>query len=288
MVYSMTGFANETLKVPQGELSWEVRSVNHRYLEIQFRLPEAFRSLEQGLRQQVSHALKRGKVDLALQFRPDDDTANGLKVNENLATEVVRAARKIQQTLGEEGGIDALDVLRWPGVVEEQRLDTEELATPAAALLEQALTTLKAARGREGEQIEAMLNARLDQISAAVADVRGRLPDVMLGIKDRMAERVQALEARVDAERLEQELAILAQKIDVAEELDRIDAHVLETRAALETTEAIGRRLDFLMQEFNREANTLASKSADPATSAVAVELKVLIEQMREQVQNVE
>jgi uncharacterized protein (TIGR00255 family) len=288
MVYSMTGFANETLKLPQGEISWELRSVNHRYLEAQFRLPEPFRGLEQTLREQVTHSVKRGKLDLTLQFRPAQGALGGLKVNADLASRVVAAAKHLQTELGEGSQIDPLDVLRWPGVVAEQRPDTEQLAEPVHQLLGSALEALQATRGREGERIEVMLSTRLEKIGAAVADVRARLPEVMHSIKERVLERAQSLEVRVDNDRLEQELVMLAQKLDVAEELDRLDAHIAETRAALKTTQPIGRRLDFLMQEFNREANTLASKSADAATSTIAVDLKVLIEQMREQVQNVE
>ena len=288
MIYSMTGFANETLKLPQGDLSWELRSVNHRYLEAQLRLPEAFRNLEQALREQVTQSIKRGKLDLILQFRPADGASNGLNINNELAGRVVEAARQLQTHLDAAGQIDPLDVLRWPGVIEEQRPDAEALAEPIHELLGKALDSLQSNRGREGERIEEMLSTRLDKIETTVAEVRERMPAVLLGIKERVLERANALEVRVENDRLEQELVMLAQKLDVAEELDRLDAHIAETRAALKTTKPIGRRLDFLMQEFNREANTLASKSADAETSTSAVDLKVLIEQMREQVQNVE
>lgn len=288
MVYSMTGFASETRKLPQGELTWEVRSVNHRYLETQFKLPDAFRALEHELRQAVGQTLKRGKVDLALQFRPVGQSESGLSINNELAAAVIKAARAIQTTNSLDGALEPLDVLRWPGVIEEQGFDTAELAEPIKALLEQSLAGLKAARQREGEQIAAMLESRLEQVSVAVAGVRARLPEVMGMIKGRILERARSLEVKVEPERLEQELVLLAQKLDVAEELDRLDAHIVETRTALKASEPVGRRLDFLMQEFNREANTLASKAADPDTSTVAVDLKVLIEQMREQVQNVE
>jgi uncharacterized protein (TIGR00255 family) len=288
MIYSMTGFASESLKLPEGELAWEIRSVNHRYLEAQFKLPEGFRQFEHALREQVAAQIKRGKLDASLKFRPADNSMAALSINAELAAQVINHAEQLAAGMTTASKIDPLDIMRWPGVVEEKRLDIDALSEPAKELLSQSIKALQATRGSEGERIAAMLESRLEKISLLVIDVRSRLPEVMQGIRERVAERARTLETRVDPDRLEQELVLLAQKLDVAEELDRLDAHIEETRAALKTDKPIGRRLDFLMQEFNREANTLASKSGDPATSTIAVDLKVLIEQMREQVQNVE
>jgi len=288
MIYSMTGFASESLKLPEGELAWEIRSVNHRYLETQFKLPEGFRQLEHALREQVAAQIKRGKLDASLKFRPANNSVTALSINAELASQVIKHAEQLAAGMTTASKIDPLDIMRWPGVVEEKRLDIDALSKPAKELLSQSIKSLQATRGSEGERIAAMLLSRLENISLLVSDVRSRLPEVMQGIRERVAERARTLETRVDPDRLEQELVLLAQKLDVAEELDRLDAHIEETRAALKTDKPIGRRLDFLMQEFNREANTLASKSGDPATSTIAVDLKVLIEQMREQVQNVE
>ena len=288
MTYSMTGFANETEKLPNGDLTWELRTVNHRYLEAQFKLPEGFRQLEQPLRELVQKHIKRGKLDAVLQFQPSKQASADLQINSELANQVIQRAEQLATQIGKPDQINPMEILRWPGVVEEQRADLDTLTTPARQLLEKALVSLQAAREREGSRIKTMIDERLDQISKHVANVRERLPEVTDNVRKKISERAQTLDSRVDPERLEQELVFLAQKLDVAEELDRLDAHIAETRATLAANKPIGRRLDFLMQEFNREANTLASKSGDATTSAIAVDLKVLIEQMREQIQNVE
>ncbi len=288
MTNSMTGFANEEQKLPQGELAWELRTVNHRFLEVQFKLPEGLRRFERELRELAATKINRGKLDASLQFRPSAGAAAELNINTELARRVIEQAELVNTDISTSSGINPLDILRWPGVIEERSYDVDALLEPAQALLAKALDSLSAARQREGERIEAMLESRLTQISTMVGEVRARLPEVTEAMRQRVAERARSLDARIDPERLEQELVLLAQKLDVAEELDRLDAHVEEARSALATPGPKGRRLDFLMQEFNREANTLGSKSGDPTTSAIAVDLKVLIEQMREQVQNVE
>ena len=288
MINSMTGFASGEITTSHGQLLWELRTVNHRYLEAQFRLPEGFRALESQLRDLATGKLKRGKLDASLQFRPAVKPEAALQINEALAQTVIGQAEKLAARMDDPEDISPLDVLRWPGVVTETAIDTTELFEPAKALLENTLDSLIAARGREGGRIEIMLDERLTQIGELSTQVRACMPEVLAGIRERVQERARLLEARIDDDRLEQELVMLAQKMDVAEELDRLDAHIEETRAAFSMDGAVGRRLDFLMQEFNREANTLGSKSADPATTKAAVDLKVLIEQMREQVQNVE
>jgi uncharacterized protein (TIGR00255 family) len=288
MIKSMTGFASGETTTSHGELLWELRTVNHRYLDTQFKLPEGFRALEPQLRDLAAGKLSRGKLDASLQFRPAVKPEAALQINEALAQTVIARAEKLAQGMDDPEDISPLDVLRWPGVVTEAAIDTTELFEPAKALLDSTLETLCAARGREGARIQTMLDERLDQISVLSAQVREIMPAILTGIRERVLERARQLETRIDDDRLEQELVMLAQKMDIAEEIDRLDAHIEETRAAFSMDGAVGRRLDFLMQEFNREANTLGSKSADPATTKTAVDLKVLIEQMREQVQNVE
>jgi uncharacterized protein (TIGR00255 family) len=284
----MTGFASGETSTPSGTLLWELRSVNHRYLECSFRLPDGFRVLEARLREQVGAQLQRGKLDATLQFRPAEQTAGQLRVNSALAASVITAAERLNEDIENPALIGALDVLRWPGVVLEDKLDVSSLYAPAAALLDETLAVLVANRAREGARLQAALDDRLTRISTLTGELRDAAPQVVNSIRGKLRERAAALEVRLDPERLEQELVLLAQKLDIAEELDRLDAHIAETRAAFDMPGAVGRRLDFLMQEFNREANTLGSKSADAVTSKAAVELKVLIEQLREQVQNIE
>jgi uncharacterized protein (TIGR00255 family) len=288
MTNSMTGFATADCSTKYGDLVWELRTVNHRYLETQFKLPDGFRVLEPALRDIAASKLKRGKLDASLQFRAATQAKTELKINAALAKQVIRQAENLAREIDDPEEFSGLDILRWPGVVTEDAIDTTELFQPVQDLLSAALDSLCAARAREGARIQAMLEERLEQIAILSGQVRARMPEVLAGIRERVLERARSLEARIDDDRLEQELVMLAQKMDVAEELDRIDAHVEETRGAFAMEGVVGRRLDFLMQEFNREANTLGSKSADPATTKAAVDLKVLIEQLREQVQNVE
>ena len=288
MINSMTGFASGEQITARGELQWEVRTVNHRYLEAQFKLPEGFRALEADFRERVNARLKRGKLDATLQFRPVVPAGDALQLNNALAATVIARAKSLARDIDSAAGFSGLDILRWPGVVTEASIDTSELFEPAKILLDSTLDALCAARAREGARLHALLEERLQQIAALSAQVRVRMPEVLVAIRERTRERARALEVRIEEERLEQELVLLAQKMDVAEELDRLDAHIAEARATFTMEGAIGRRLDFLMQEFNREANTLGSKSADAETTRIAVDIKVLIEQLREQVQNVE
>lgn len=287
-INSMTGFASAEITASVGELSWELRSVNHRYLEVQLKLPEGFRRAEPALRDLIGSRLMRGKVDAALQFNPSADTTASIAINEQLAGEVIARARQLENDIPNPAPLAALEVLRWPGVVKENELDVQTLFEPAQESLAKALDALVETRGREGKRIHTLLDEKLGQVSELVAGVRSRMPEVLENVRSRLQERATAFEAKIDNDRLEQELVMLAQKMDVAEELDRLDAHIEEARSTFTMKGAIGRKLDFLMQEFNREANTLGSKSADPQTSRASVELKVLIEQMREQVQNVE
>lgn len=288
MVRSMTAFARVSDELQQATLVWEIRSVNHRYLEAFVRLPEELRVMEPQVRERVGARLGRGKLECTLRISWSGRVGNRLELDEQYLQMLLDACRKVETRSPEATSPGVMELLRWPGVVREPEPETAPIVERALALLEQALDELVATREREGQQICPLLATRLDGIEQQVASVRQRLPEVHANIRSRMEDRLADLQTRVDPDRLEQELVFLAQKMDIDEELDRLEGHVVEARHVLERDEPVGRRLDFLMQEFNREANTLGSKSADGATTAVSVELKVLIEQMREQVQNVE
>ena len=287
MIRSMTAFARQEHEADWGVLTWELRSVNHRYLEVSLRLPDELRSLETAVRERASRRLGRGKLDCNLRYKPTQRRA-ALALDAQALDQTLAACEQIRSQLPDAAAINPLDLLRWPGVIQEESADLAPLAEAALTLFDQALNELVATRDREGEQIHEILRTRLDAMEPLVASARARLPEVLARIRDKLRLRVQELTANPDPDRLEQELAYLAQKMDVDEELDRLTGHIAEVRRVFKLAEPVGRRLDFLMQEFNREANTLGSKSADSETTKVSVELKVLIEQMREQVQNVE
>jgi uncharacterized protein (TIGR00255 family) len=289
MIRSMTGFARRERQGPWGTLTCELRSVNHRYLELSLRLPDDLRGLEGDARQLLSGALRRGKVDAGLYLRGAPAAAAAIEIDHALAGQVIAGAAAVRAVAGDAAGtVNPLDVLRWPGVIRDSERNITPIAAAAAELLRETATDLNDARAREGARIRDMLVQRCDGLRDAVATVRARLPEVAARIRARVLERVAQLGTAVDAERLEQEIALLAYKMDVEEELDRLGSHIAETLQVLDSQEPAGRRLDFLMQEFNREANTLSSKSQDTETTRAAVDMKVLIEQMREQVQNVE
>ena len=284
----MTGFARETAETQFGTMTCEMRTVNHRFLDIQFRLPDELRTKEIDLRNRVGESLKRGKVECAVFLKRGDAAGAELSVNEALVAQLADRATEISKLLPESHALDPIDVLRWPGVVTEPEIDTEPLFADAQSLVDRTLAAMTAMRASEGERISAMIDARLGDILTIASSVRARMPQVLDAVRTKQQERIDKLDIEADPARLETELALIAQKLDVDEELDRLESHVSEVRAALASDEPVGRRLDFLMQELNREANTLGSKSADTETTQAAVELKVLIEQMREQVQNVE
>jgi uncharacterized protein (TIGR00255 family) len=288
MLRSMTGFARAERATAAGLLAWEIRSVNHRYLEVSLRLPEELRGSEAEFRRTIGGSARRGKVDASFYVRPAATASREFALDEALLDRLIENATAVQRRLGAVGRIDAVDLLRWPGVVREAERDTSSLASAAMELLAEALTAFAGTRASEGERIAQMLSSRAAQLHGIADEVAARLPEVQLRIRAKLQERVAALGAEVNPERLEQEIALLAQKMDVAEELDRLRSHVEEMTTTLASGDAVGRKLDFLMQEFNREANTLSSKSQDVETTRKAVELKVLIEQMREQIQNVE
>jgi uncharacterized protein (TIGR00255 family) len=290
MTRSMTAFARRETQTELGTLSWEIRALNHRYLEFSPHLPEELRVTEPEVRARVGEKLGRGKVDASLRFkaaRGAPGAAPGL--NRAYAEQLLSLHRDLSALAGEEQSPpDITELLRWPGVVQEAEPDLEPLQARALALLDETLEELVAGRTREGERLAAAIVMRLDRLVSELDAVRAILPELRQAFQDKLRARLEAVAGELDAGRLEQEMAIFAQKMDVDEELDRTRTHVEEIRRVLELDEPIGRRLDFLMQELNREANTLGSKSVDPRLSRAAVELKVLIEQMREQVQNLE
>jgi uncharacterized protein (TIGR00255 family) len=288
MIRSMTGYARHEQVHEGNVLTWEARSVNHRFLEISFRLPEALRGHEAEFKARVQGTLGRGKVDLALRLGHAPGVAAPLALNESLVRRLGEAAARIAELTGTKARLRSGELLRWPGVVEESSPAPEGLAEAAGAGLETVLAALVEARESEGGRLADLLETRCAQILELAAAVDARMPALREQQLTRLRERVARLGVEVEPGRLEQELAMLASRIDVAEELDRLQAHVAEIRSTLGRDEPVGRRLDFLIQELNREANTLGSKSVDSDVTRSAVELKVLIEQMREQVQNVE
>ncbi|HEX4243173.1 MAG TPA: YicC/YloC family endoribonuclease [Steroidobacteraceae bacterium] len=283
----MTGFARRERQFPWGLLAWELKTVNHRYLEMGCRLPEEFRIGEAEFRQAIAASVKRGKVECALHYRPVAVTG-ALEVDGELLASLTRRAKSIAADAGPASHIDVLDLLRWPGVIRDGSRDYAPMLAAAQALLGDALEELARFRDSEGGRLRDALEQRCAGLIDFSARVTERLPEVRSRIRARLLERISQLSTDVDHDRLEQELAILAQRLDVDEEIDRLRGHVSEVRKTFNGHEAAGRRLDFLMQELNREANTLSSKSQDIETTRAAVDMKVLIEQMREQVQNVE
>jgi len=288
MLHSMTGFARESVETELGTLTWEIRAVNHRYLDVQFKLPEDLRPKEQSFRQQASSSLGRGKVECALYFRRATNQSNEMQLDTDLIELIGHRISDLTAKLPNVAAVNPIEILRWPGVVQQADVDVEPLVAEAGALLDKALAAIGNMRSSEGQRIAEMLESRCAEIDTISKSVRARMPEVLDAVRVKQQERLASLDVDADPARLEVELALLATKIDVDEELDRLESHLVEIRDALKAKKPVGRRLDFLMQELNREANTLGSKSADTETTRAAVDLKVLIEQMREQIQNVE
>ncbi|EHA1125012.1 YicC family protein [Vibrio navarrensis] len=288
MIYSMTGYARKEVKSDWGTAVWEIRSVNQRYLETYFRLPEQFRGLEPLLRDRFRQRLARGKVECNLRFEANPAAKSELKINEALAKQVIKAAEQVMHMTGELSRINPFQVMQWPGVMETPEQDMDTINKALLATFDEALAEFIESRGREGDNMKALIEQRLEAISAEVVKVRARMPEILQWQRERLLGKFEEAKIELDATRVEQELILLAQKSDVAEELDRLDSHVKEARNVLKKGGACGRKLDFMMQEFNRESNTLASKSIATDITASGVELKVLIEQMREQIQNIE
>jgi uncharacterized protein (TIGR00255 family) len=284
----MTAFARVQQSEKFGTLTWELRSVNSRYLDINCRLPEDFRAQEGRVRECINKRLQRGKVECGLRFVPELALETGLEVNAALVKSLIDACQQINTRLHQPSEINPVDILNWPGVVAEPEQDFKAIFAASEQLLQKALDELVENRLREGERMRELIEKRCASMQQVVDKVRQQLPQIQQHYREKLTARLEELSASVDQDRLEQELVFLAQKMDVDEELDRLDAHLKELCDVLDRDEAVGRRLDFLMQELNREANTLGSKSADISTTQASVELKVLIEQMREQIQNIE
>lgn len=288
MLHSMTGFARESVETTIGTLTWEIRAVNHRYLDVQFKLPEDLRPKEQVFRQQASAVLGRGKVECGLFFRRATDQSTEMQLDTDLVALIGARISEISAKIPAAAAVNPVEILRWPGVMQQAEIDAEPLFDAATTLLDKALQAIDSMRQSEGQRIAEMLESRCVEIAAIAGSVRARMPEVLAASRLKQRVRIEKLDVAADPARLEVELALIAQKIDVDEELDRLESHMVEIRDALSDKKPVGRRLDFLMQELNREANTLGSKSADTETTRAAVDLKVLIEQMREQIQNVE
>lgn len=284
----MTGFAAASRTVQGFQITWEIRSVNHRFLDIGFRLPDEFRSIEQTFRQRSSSVLGRGKVDCSLRVQRDLRAESGAALQPERLAAVVDLLREARSYAPKAAEPTLIDLLRWPGVVEERRPETDALGAAAIDALEEALRELIAARGREGQFLADVLKQRCVTIRTLAGEIRPRVGSVEERFRARLAERLEKVDIETHPERLEQEVALLLQRLDITEELDRLEGHVREIEDSLKSDEPVGRRLDFLVQELNREANTIASKSSDAQLSSLAVELKVVVEQIREQVQNVE
>jgi len=286
-IHSMTAFARNEVKGDWGNAVWEIRSVNQRFLETYFRLPEQFRSIEPVLRERFRKALNRGKIECGLRFTANPAAKNELMLNETLAKQLITHANTISK-LAESSTLNPVEIMRWPGVMEAEEADMDAIQAEVLAGFDQALKDFIKARASEGENMKALIEQRLEGITAQAEMVKGHMPEIIQWQKDRIVEKFNDAGIEPESGRVEQELVLLAQKMDVDEEIDRLHSHVKETRNILKKGGPQGRRLDFMMQEFNREANTLGSKSINADITNAAVELKVLIEQMREQIQNIE
>ena len=288
MIRSMTGFARHECQDSWGTLVCELRTVNHRFLEISLRLPEELRSLDAEIRQLIAAALRRGKVDANIYLKATTASARLNEIDAEVLKQLTSRIAEVRSSIAADAPLSALDVLRWPGLLKDSERDASPLLIAAQELVKTTFLELNEMRHREGARIHELLAQRCEAIATQVNIVKTRLPEIAARQRERMLARLATLNAQVDQERVEQELVIFAHKMDVDEEMDRLTSHLVEIRGVIASTEPAGRRLDFLMQELNREANTLSSKSQDADTTRAAVELKVVIEQMREQIQNVE
>ncbi|MFQ3201596.1 MAG: hypothetical protein ACI9SK_002331 [Zhongshania sp.] len=283
----MTAFAHQRFDYPWGSVTWELRSVNHRYLELSFKLPESWRQLEPSLRDALRSKLQRGKVECALRVQQHKQQQD-LQLNDEFASQILTAAHRLKTHIADTAPINVLELLRWPGVLEPQTLDNDAISKQLLDGFNTALNEHIATRQREGSALAHLIEQRLDNITDIVIDIRSKMPSIVIAQRDKLQQRLAELKVELDPSRLEAEIALIAQKADVDEELDRLDTHVKEVRRVIKQGGASGRRLDFFMQELNREANTLSSKAVVADSTQAAVELKVLIEQMREQIQNIE
>ncbi len=288
LIYSMTGYAAVTREVPHGSLNLELRSVNNRYLDIQFRLPDEFRLLEPVMREFLTAQLNRGKVECRLSFLRLTGAEDPQQLNANLLQKLLQLNRSVRAALPDAQSLGVADILRWPGILGADALPAENLRESCMELLHVTLDEFAAARAREGEKLKDVLLERLGKMRLLVAEVLPRIPALLAAFQEKLKSRLRDALINYDDDRIRQELALFAGKIDVDEELSRLQTHLDEVERILRKGGAVGKRLDFLMQELNREANTIGSKSTDAEVSKISMELKVLIEQMREQVQNIE
>jgi len=288
MIYSMTGYASAQRELSHGVLSVELRAVNHRFLDLTLRLPEEFRALEGAIREKLSGRLNRGKLECRLNFNSRDAANTQLRLNNALVAELLRLADQVKEHQASAGDLRMADILRWPGVIESDALPSELLQSTALEVLDLALDDFLASRAREGGKLAAILLERVTAMDALIAGVKPLIPQIVSEYEVKLTQRFVEAIGSSDDDRIRQEMVMFAQKVDVLEEIDRLQTHLAELRRILQKGGNAGKRLDFLMQELNREANTLGSKSVSVETSKVSMELKVLIEQMREQVQNIE
>lgn len=284
----MTAFARREAVTPLGVLTWELRSVNHRYLDIALRLPEELRSLEPRVRELINASLARGKVDGTLRYQPNEAVAGAIEMSAEQVQRLLAASDHLRSLAPDVAPLRAVDILRWPGVIKAPPLDVESLGAAALEALSATLTELVATRNREGARLQEFMLVRLQSMEEMAERAKALSPEAARLFRERLEARLKEVKQQLDPARLEQEIVLFAQKADVTEEIDRLTAHFAEIRRVFTQPGPVGRRLDFLMQELNREANTLSSKSTDTRLTNIAVEHKVLIEQMREQVQNIE
>lgn len=288
MIYSMTAFAREQQHLPWGTMICEIRSVNQRYLEPSFKLPDVLKELEIPLREIVRKRLGRGKVECTVRLNRETGQFTSLRINSKFAQQLHQAIEELSQIIGSPLSLSALDLLKWPGITQEMEVDREALNSATESLFTTVLDNLIEMRRREGGELKELILGKLVKIDQLIATIRTRMPEILANHRVRLTARLNELVQELDNSRLEQEMVYLAQKMDVEEELDRLCTHVEEATRVLAQGGTVGRRLDFLMQELHREANTLSSKAVVSDTSLGAVDLKVLIEQMREQIQNIE
>ena len=295
MLKSMTAFARVEENHTMGQFVWEIRSINHRYLEMNFRLPEDVRAAEFAMRKQLQDSLSRGKVDCSFKLRTTLDTQVEVTLNDKLVDSLLQQVQVLQnKTSAQEdnglrvGAVNPLELLNWPGVAEQSQVDQSAMIEIVKVSFQQAVEALIKNRQIEGARLRELIIKRLDELTRLVKDVRVRRPQVLQAVREKIMSRIEEMSIDVESTRIEQELVFLAQKLDVEEELDRLDSHLAELNDVVNSQKPVGRRMDFLMQELNREANTLSSKSADISTTQASVAMKVCIEQMREQIQNIE
>lgn len=288
MILSMTGFASTTREFPGGLLSLELRAVNHRYLDIQIRLPEELRVIEAAIRDTIAGKVSRGKVECRIGISHNEADSQTLELNHDTVRQLLAMATEVQSIAPQVRDLGMGEILRWPGVLKTNPLPPETLQQLCINALQQVLEDFRATRAREGEKLANVLHDRIQGMQQIITDIKPRLPVILENYRAKLSARLQEALGNIDDDRIKQEFTLFAQKIDVDEELERLNTHLSEIRRILKTGGQVGKRLDFLMQELNREANTLGSKSVSTETTQASVELKVLIEQMREQIQNVE